>query len=375
MNNQIRAPVTRRRLSRFGDAREFDGPLNAHQKFTHISDDLRWTIVAMSEIYSVQRSVITHYTSVSSRTVNRILQSWRTFGGVWGHGHGLRRRGSLFDHLLDDDHRHVLRNILKHRPVSYVDELVDELFFECGVIASKSAITRVLLDMGYSRRRLSRLSHKADVVERIDFRERAREWVFNLDQLIFIDETSKDRTSINRAFGWGPKRQSIYNKGFVLNGHRVSVVGAYSLSGIISMDYTQDTYDRCEFQSFFRRSVIPALQPFPQKHSIVVIDNARIHSRRWLISACKSVGAIVLFLSRYSPDLNPIEHVWAMMKRYLHRHGGHHLGNDNNQQLLLDAIDYAHINMDHIANFASCGWVLDPEDGCLDRWVRLSYDD
>jgi hypothetical protein len=64
-----------------------------------------------------------------------------------------------------------------------------------------------------------------------------------------------------------------------------------------------------------------------------------------------------------------------MMQRDLHRHGGHHLGNDNNQQLLLDAIDCAHINMDHTANFASCGWVLDPEDGCLDRWVRLSYDD
>ena len=168
---------------------------------------------------------------------------------------------------------------------------------------------------------------------------------------------------------------SVYNKGFVLNGKRVSVVGAYSLDGLIAVDYTEGTYDQVVFQDFFRTLVLPLLRPYPQKNSVVVIDNARIHSRHWLIAACASVGAVVLFLSRYSPDLNPIEQLWAMLKRYLQRRSGYHAGNDSQQQLLIEALDCAHTNMNHLGNFASCGWVMDPADGCLDRWVRLAYNE
>ena len=66
---------------------------------------------------------------------------------------------------------------------------------------------------------------------------------------------------------------SVYNKGFVLNGKRVSVVGAYSLDGLIAVDYTEGTYDQVVFQDFFRTLVLPLLRPYPQKNSVVVIDN------------------------------------------------------------------------------------------------------
>ena len=93
--NQLRARNTRRRLTRFGDARELDGPLNARQPYSHVSDDLRWAIVGMSELYNLQRNLISLYTSVPTRTINRILLSWQTHGGVWGHHHGLRRRSFI----------------------------------------------------------------------------------------------------------------------------------------------------------------------------------------------------------------------------------------------------------------------------------------
>ena len=59
------------------------------------------------------------------------------------------------------------------------------------------------------------------------------------------------------------------------------------------------------------------LLPFLPPGSVIVLDNARFHgaaSTRELVAAA---GCELLFLPAYSPDLNPIEHVWAAFKNAL----------------------------------------------------------
>ena len=87
---------------------------------------------------------------------------------------------------------------------------------------------------------------------------------------------------------------------------------------------------------------------------------------------CFAVGAVLLALPRYSPDLNPIEKVWAMMKQFLRSKGGY-LGNDDDQMLMLDAFDYVTAEMDHLANFRSCCWVV-TSHGELDPFSLLDAD-
>ncbi len=181
-----------------------------------------------------------------------------------------------------------------------------------GVIASESLLSRTLLNMGYTHRKLSRMSHEANVFQRVMFREKARDWVHSIDQLVFLDETSKNRASINRQYGWGPKRKTIYNKDIVLRGKRMSVVGAYTVNGLLTFDIISNTYNRERFEDFFRHFVLPELTHYPGPKSIVILDNARIHNRQVLYDMCMSVGALLLFMSPYSPDMNPIEKFWAI---------------------------------------------------------------
>lgn len=47
------------------------------------------------------------------------------------------------------------------------------------------------------------------------------------------------------------------------------------------------------------------------------MDNARFHRKRILEKIIKETGHYLLFLPPYSPDLNPIEKVWANMKKKL----------------------------------------------------------
>ena len=63
---------------------------------------------------------------------------------------------------------------------------------------------------------------------------------------------------------------------------------------------------------------LPVLLPFTGENekSVVIMDNAVIHHMQLVIEAINSVGALVRFLPRYSPDFNPIELVFAKIKGF-----------------------------------------------------------
>uniref|UniRef100_H3G5W5 Tc1-like transposase DDE domain-containing protein n=1 Tax=Phytophthora ramorum TaxID=164328 RepID=H3G5W5_PHYRM len=49
--------------------------------------------------------------------------------------------------------------------------------------------------------------------------------------------------------------------------------------------------------------------------SIVVLDNANIHMYKELQEMIHETGALLFFLPPYSPDLNPIEVGFSLLKR------------------------------------------------------------
>ena len=74
-----------------------------------------------------------------------------------------------------------------------------------------------------------------------------------------------------------------------------------------------------KFCDFVQRCLVPILQPFNgmNDRSIVVMDNASIHHVNRVVATIQETGALVRFLSPYSPDLNPIEEVFTKVKSYL----------------------------------------------------------
>ena len=47
------------------------------------------------------------------------------------------------------------------------------------------------------------------------------------------------------------------------------------------------------------------------------MDNLTAHKVKGVRAAIKAVGAHIVYLSPYSPDFNPIEHLWSTLKQYL----------------------------------------------------------
>ena len=60
---------------------------------------------------------------------------------------------------------------------------------------------------------------------------------------------------------------------------------------------------------------MPVLRP----GDIVIMDNLGSHKGKAVRRAVRSVGAKLFFLPKYSPDLNPIEQVFAKLKHLLRK--------------------------------------------------------
>ena len=62
-----------------------------------------------------------------------------------------------------------------------------------------------------------------------------------------------------------------------------------------------------------------ALAPTLRRGDLVIVDNLQSHKRRAVREVLRQVGAKLLFLPKYSPDLNPIEQVFAKLKHLLRK--------------------------------------------------------
>ena len=59
------------------------------------------------------------------------------------------------------------------------------------------------------------------------------------------------------------------------------------------------------------------MNPYPNKNSVLVMDNAKIHHDDEMVNVIERCGCRVLYLPPYSPDLNPIETAFSTIKTWI----------------------------------------------------------
>lgn len=70
-----------------------------------------------------------------------------------------------------------------------------------------------------------------------------------------------------------------------------------------------------KFRTYVEQVLVPTLQP----GDIVLMDNLGSHKGKAVRQAIRAAGAKLFFLPKYSPDLNPIEQLFAKLKHLLRK--------------------------------------------------------
>lgn len=66
---------------------------------------------------------------------------------------------------------------------------------------------------------------------------------------------------------------------------------------------------------------LPFMTPFPGPQSVLLLDNARIHHSDEVTALVHSFGCLIEYLPPYSPDFQPIELAFSVIKAHLRRSG------------------------------------------------------
>jgi len=161
-------------------------------------------------------------------------------------------------------------------------------------------------------------------------------------KLIFIDETSIN-TGMTRLYGraFGSDRVVEYVPD--VRFYRTSVVSSVRLDGTITPLAFEGSLNGDIFLCYIEQFLAPTLQ----EGDIVIMDNLSSHKVKGIEDAIEAKGAHVIFLPAYSPDLNPIEQMWAKVKAYLRKAKARTL------DALYDALKHA---LDNISIPDILGW-------------------
>lgn len=216
--------------------------------------------------------------------------------------------------------REYVEGYVQEHPCFYLEELqqkIQDTFPSLQNVSLPSICRALRHDLNLTRKKIEKRAREAAPHEVKDFKARLQKLYQYPEQLIFVDETSKDTRASIRQWAWSQKGTPAIVSLPFSRGKRVSVLAAFNSNGFVAWAHTPDTFTRQTFHSAFVQTILPHLRPWPGCNSIVIIDNARIHIYRQLEEAIASVGAYLCFLPPYSPHLNPIEVGFALVKKWI----------------------------------------------------------
>ena len=130
--------------------------------------------------------------------------------------------------------------------------------------------------------------------------------------MVFIDETWV-KTNMTRQRGRAPRGERLIAS--VPHGHWTTstFIGALRCDGLTAPCVIDGAINGELFLAYVEQMLVPTLRT----GDLVVMDNLGSHKVAGVRAAIEAAGAQVAFLPAYSPDLNPIEPVFAKLKAVL----------------------------------------------------------
>jgi putative transposase len=155
--------------------------------------------------------------------------------------------------------------------------------------------------------------------DRPDIARRRAQWLkyqhlIDPARLVFIDE-SWTKTNMAPLRGWAPRGKRLPGKAPFGHWNTMTFVAALRHDRVEAPWLLNKPINGERFLVYIKAVLVPTLKP----GDIVIMDNLGSHKSKAVRDAIRNAGAKLLFLPKYSPDMNPIEKLFAKLKHYLRK--------------------------------------------------------
>lgn len=120
---------------------------------------------------------------------------------------------------------------------------------------------------------------------------------------------------MTRLRGWAPRGQKLVAKVPHGKWRTLTFLAALRADRIDAPCVLDGPINGQGFTAYVEQFLVPTLKP----GDIVIMDNLGSHKGKAVRAAIRAASAKLLFLPPYSPDLNPIEQVFAKLKTLLRK--------------------------------------------------------
>ncbi len=173
---------------------------------------------------------------------------------------------------------------------------------------------------------------------------------FKESDLVFLDESGCN-TDMTRRYAYSLGGSRAVDSTPLSKPKNTTILSSIQLDG--TFHYT--TFSGGTTVEHFKQYLKEELLPHLNCDSVLVMDNMKSHHAKAVKDLLDSSGVRYIYLSPYSPDLNPIEKLWSKVKALLRKFKA------RSSDALPNALQHAFQNVspsDCSGWFRSCGYAL-----------------
>ncbi len=240
--------------------------------------------------------------------------------------------------ILSEYHAQKLLDFLSQRLIVYQNDMIWFLYDEFDIVISQSTISRLLKQARYSRKIAQRVAVERDEKLCSEWKRRLMSWTS--DQLVFLDESVAcewtDRLNFlffftlsshanacllaDRKYDWVSIDLSLHVIQSLKRSKRWSILPAFFIDEYIAWKMHHDFITKEIFLNFMWSQMLFICNSEEiELHSVMIMNNARIHQSAELDELCESFEMHLVKLSLYSSDYNFIESSFSVLKAWIKR--------------------------------------------------------
>ena len=135
--------------------------------------------------------------------------------------------------------------------------------------------------------------------------------------LTALELARRRRSRLLGRFGIAAEALTIRKSGLRKQNYSVSLLSAIAQDRLVANQLIEGGVDSAVFENFLQQMVLGLRRDksLEGRNIVLLLDNAKIHHHSLVLETARRMQVNVLFNAEYSPWLNPVESLFAHLKR------------------------------------------------------------